>query len=78
MVYIVNLEKGMFVEYTNPTLDHPIFKTMHHDAVNQLFKTKYGIDLKKIGFINETRLVVEKLRWTNLSSFFLGEISIWT
>ena len=33
----VNLEKGMFVEYTNPTLDHPIFKTMHHDAVNQLF-----------------------------------------
>lgn len=58
----VNLEKGMFVEYTIPTLDHPIFKTMHHDAVNQLFKTKYGIDLKKIGFINETRLVVEKLR----------------
>ena len=58
----VNLEKGMIVEYTNPTLDHPIFKTMHHDAVNQLFKTKYGIDLKKIGFINETRLVVEKLR----------------
>ena len=58
----VHLEKGMFVEYTNPTFDHPIFKTMHHDAVNQLFKTKYGIDLKKIGFINETRLVVEKLR----------------
>jgi hypothetical protein len=58
----VNLEKGMFVEYTNPTLDHPIFKTMHHDAVNQLFKTKYGIDLKKIGFINETRFVVEKIR----------------
>lgn len=58
----VNLEKGMFVEYTNTTLDHPIFKTMHHDAVNQLFKTKYGIDLKKIGFINETRLVVKKLR----------------
>ena len=58
----VHLEKGMFVEYTTPTLDHPIFKTTHHNAVNQLFKTKYGIDLKKIGFINETRLIVEKLK----------------
>lgn len=35
----VHLEKGMFVEYVTPTLDHPLYKTMHHDAVNQLFKT---------------------------------------
>lgn len=56
----VHLEKGMFVEYATPTLDHPLYKTMHHDAVNQLFKNKYGIDLKKIGFINVSRLDFEK------------------
>ncbi len=56
----VHLEKGMFVEYVTPTLDHPLYKTMHHDAVNQLFKNKYGIDLKKIGFINVSRLDFEK------------------
>ena len=56
----VHLEKGMFVEYITPTLDHPLFKTTHPDAVNQLFKNKYGVDLKKIGFINESRLSVEK------------------
>lgn len=33
----VHLEKGMFVEYVTPTLDHPLYKTMHHEAVNQLF-----------------------------------------
>lgn len=44
----------------NPTLDHPLYKTTHHDAVNQLFKSKYGVDLKKIGFINVTRLDFEK------------------
>ena len=56
----VHLEKGMFVEYVTPTLDHPLYKTMHHEAVNQLFKNKYGIDLKKIGFINVSRLDFEK------------------
>ena len=56
----VHLEKGMFVEYVTPTLDHPLFKTMHHDAVNQLFIKKYGVDLKKIHYINETRLSFEK------------------
>lgn len=40
----VHLEKGMFVEYITPTIDHPLFKTMHHDAFNQLFIQKYGID----------------------------------
>ena len=56
----VHLEKGMFVEYITPTLDHPLFKMMHHDAVNKLFIKKYGVDLKKIHFINETRLSFEK------------------
>ena len=56
----VHLEKGMFVDYVTPTVDHPLYKTMHDDAVNQLFKNKYGIDLKKIGFINVSRLVFEK------------------
>ena len=56
----VHLEKGMFVEYVTTTLDHPLYKTMHHEAVNQLFKNKYGIDLKKIGFINVSRLDFEK------------------
>ena len=55
-----HLEKGMFVEYVTPTLDQPLYKTMHHEAVNQLFKNKYGIDLKKIGFINVSRLDFEK------------------
>ena len=55
-----HLEKGMFVEYITQTLDHPLYKTTHHDAVNQLFKNKYGIDLKKIGFINAARLNFEK------------------
>lgn len=44
----VNLEKGMFVEYTNPTLDHPIFKTMHHDAVNQLLRQNTELILKRL------------------------------
>lgn len=56
----IHLEKGMFVEYITHTLDHPLYKTSHHDAVNQLFKNKYGIDLKKIGFINIARLNFEK------------------
>ena len=56
----VHLEKGMFVEYTTPTLDHPLYKTTHHDAINLLFKNKYGIDLKKIGFINVSRSNFEK------------------
>lgn len=56
----VHLEKGMFVEYVTPTLDHPLFKTTHHDAINQLFMSKYGVDLKKIGFINESRLIFVK------------------
>lgn len=56
----VHLEKGMFVEYITPTVDNPLYVTKHHDAVNQLFKNKYGIDLKKIGFINVARLNFEK------------------
>lgn len=56
----VHLEKGMFVEYITPTLDHPIFKTTHHDSVNKLFMRKYGVDLKRIHFINESRLSAEK------------------
>ena len=43
-----------------PNIGSSLYKTMHHDAVNQLFKNKYGIDLKKIGFINVTRLDFEK------------------
>jgi len=46
----VHLEKGMFVEYITPTLDHPLFKTMHHDAVNQLFiKKNKTLFREKIG-----------------------------
>lgn len=56
----VHLERGMSVDYITPTLDHPLYKTSHHEAVNQLFKNKYGVDLKKIGFINASRLDFEK------------------
>lgn len=56
----VHLGKGMFVEYATPTLDNPLYKATHHYAVNQLFKNKHGIDLKKIGFIKVSRLDFEK------------------
>ena len=56
----VHLEKGMFVEYVTPTLDHHLYKTMHHEAVNQLFITHYGIHLKKISYINVSRRDFEK------------------
>ena len=57
---LVRLEKGMFVEYSTMG-EHPLFKTSHHEPINQLFIKKYGVDLKKIGFINESRLHVEKV-----------------
>ena len=57
---LVRLEKGMFVEYSTMGA-HPLFKTSHPEPINQLFIKKYGVDLKKIGFINEARLLVEKV-----------------
>lgn len=57
------LEKGMFVEYVkNDSFFDPIHgRPEDKNAQNELFKSKYGLDLKSVGAIDDAHLVCEKI-----------------
>ena len=57
----VRFEKGMSIEYVTKTTTPPLqLLSQHKDAINQLFKNKYGVDLAKAGIINTGRMLCEK------------------
>jgi hypothetical protein len=57
----VRIEKGMSIEYVTKTTTTPLQSlSQHKDAINQLFKNKYGVDLAKAGIINTGRMLCEK------------------
>ena len=58
----VRIEKGMSIEYVTKTTTPPLQSlSQHKDAINQLFKNKYGVDLAKVGIINAGRMSCEKI-----------------
>ena len=58
----VRIEKGMSIEYVTKTTTPPLqLLSQHKDAINQLFKNKYGVDLAKAGIINTGRMSYEKI-----------------
>ena len=58
----VRIEKGMSIEYVTKTTTPPLQSlSQHKDAINQLFKNKYGVDLAKAGIINIGRMSCEKI-----------------
>lgn len=58
----VRIEKGMSIEYVTKTATPPLqLLSQHKDAINQLFKNKYGVDLAKAGIINTGRMSCEKI-----------------
>ena len=58
----VRIEKGMSIEYVTKTTTPPLqLLSQHKDAINQLFKNKYGVDLAKAGIINTGRMSCEKI-----------------
>ena len=58
----VRIEKGMSIEYVTKTTTPPLQSlSQHKDAINQLFKNKYGVDLGKAGIINIGRMSCEKI-----------------
>ena len=57
----VRIEKGMSIEYVTKTTTPPLqLLSQHKDAIIQLFKNKYGVDLAKAGIINTGRMLCEK------------------
>ena len=58
----IHLEKGMYVEYSSKdSFFGPLDSNDSRDAVNQLFKSKYGIDLKKYGQLTSVVLDCKKI-----------------
>lgn len=60
----IRLEKGMFVEMPTPvTMSDPLRSnvTENKPKINNLFVSKYGIDLLKAGLISVTHLESEKI-----------------
>lgn len=58
----VRIEKGMSIEYVTKTTTPPLQSlSQHKDAINQLFKNKYEVDLGKAGIINIVRKSCEKI-----------------
>ena len=58
----VRIEKGMSIEYESKTTTPPLqLLSQRKDAINQLFKNKYGVDLAKAGIINTGRMSCEKI-----------------
>lgn len=53
----------MFVEYVkNDSFFDPIHgRPEDKNALNELFKSKYGLDLKSVGAIDDAHLVCEKI-----------------
>jgi len=60
----VRLEKGMFVDMVTPiTMSNPLNCNPNENKpkINNLFISKYGIDLLKAGLISLTNLQAEKI-----------------
>ena len=58
----VRIEKGMSIEYVTKTTTSPLQSlSQHKDAINQLLKNKYSVDLGKAGIINIGRMSCEKI-----------------
>ena len=58
----VHLEKGMSVDYVlSNSFWGPLDSKDSIEEVNQLFKQKYNIDLKKFGLLTKTTLDLKKI-----------------
>ena len=60
----IRLEKGMFVDMVTPvTMSNPLNSNPRENKpkINNLFVSKYGIDLLKAGLISVTYLQAEKI-----------------
>lgn len=58
----VRIEKGMSIKYVTKITTPPLQSlSQHKDAINQLFKNKYCVDLGKAGIINVGRMSCEKI-----------------
>lgn len=58
----VRIEKGMFVEMVTNTSTPPLSMSKNFDAIGQLFKDKYGIDLVKARLIGQGRMSCVKIK----------------
>ena len=60
----IRLEKGMFVEMHTPdTMSDPLRSNVSENKpkINNLFVSKYGVDLLKAGLISQSHLQAEKI-----------------
>lgn len=60
----IRLEKGMFVDMVVPTtMSNPLTSNSHENKpkINNLFVSKYGVDLLKAGLISVGHLQAEKI-----------------
>lgn len=59
----VRIEKGMFVEYVTNTTTPPLSNlSKNREAIAQLFKSKYGVDLLKANLVGSGRLSCERMK----------------
>ena len=62
IINCVRIEKGMFVEMVTNTSTPPLSMSKNFDAIGQLFKDKYGIDLVKARLIGQGRMSCVKIK----------------
>lgn len=59
----VRFEKGMFVEYvTNSTTPPLQALSKNKDAIGNLFKSKYGIDVLKANLVSSSRMACTRIK----------------
>ena len=58
----VHIEKGMFVEMVTSSTTPPMSMSKNYEAIGQLFKNKYGIDLVKARIISQGRMSCTKIK----------------
>jgi hypothetical protein len=59
----VRIEKGMFVEIVTANSSAPPLSMMkNYEAIGQLFKAKYGVDLMKAHIIGPGRMSCTKIK----------------
>ena len=58
----VRIEKGMSVEMVTNSSTPPLGQSKNYEAIGQLFKAKYGVDLMKARLVSPGRMSCTKIK----------------
>ena len=58
----VRIEKGMSVEMVTNSSTPPLSVSKNYEAIAQLFKSKYGVDLMKARLVGPGRMSCTKIK----------------